>query len=276
MIKFAVRSMIRRAKPGTKRTFVLPDIVPTLALRSDLERIYMRVVRAWWNAARDGILPAYRRALEQAKSPPPGIVLDDTNELSSVLDEIALTLERLILSITPDLSDWIVRVERWHRARFATSFTPTGVNITTLIGPEDARETMQAVLNSNVALIRNVNEESRSRIAQIVFRGFNQRIEPRQIAREISASVGLSRKRALRIAADQTVKLSSDLDMERMRQAGIDTFEWRHSGKIHYRPWHKERDRKRFALEGEIDPADMPGQPIYCGCRKRAVIDFED
>jgi SPP1 gp7 family putative phage head morphogenesis protein len=276
MLKFNVRAMIKRARPATKRVFVLADIVPTLALRSDLERIYMRVVRAWWEASRDGILPAYRRALAQAKAPTPGLVLDDTNELSSLLDDIALTLERLILSITPDLSDWVIRVERWHRERFATSFTPTGVNLRTLIGPEDARETMQSVLTQNVALVRNVSEESRNRISQIVFRGFNQRADPRQIAKEISASVAMSRKRALRIAADQTVKLSSDLDTERFRQAGLDEFEWRHSGKIHYRPWHKERDGKRFKLEGEIDPSDMPGQPVGCGCRKRAVLDLDD
>lgn len=275
MINFSIRNIVKRAKPGMKRTLVLPDIIPTSALRSDLERLHMQAVRGWWIAARDLLIPAYRRALEQARHSTPGLVLDDTNDLAGIMNEIGLSIERLILSITPDLADWAVRVERWHREKFAQSFTPAGVNIRTLIGPEDVRETVGAVLNQNVALVRNVSEESRNRISGIIFRGFNQRLAPREIAKEISASIGLSRKRALRIASDQMVKLSSDLDTERMRQVGLDEFEWRHSGKIHFRPWHKERDGKRFKLEGEIDPSDMPGQPVGCGCRKRAVLDLE-
>jgi uncharacterized protein with gpF-like domain len=60
-----------------------------------------------------------------------------------------------------------------------------------------------------------------------------------------------------------------------MQQAGIDEFEWVHSGKVHFRPWHRARNGKRFKLEGEIPPDDMPGIPIFCGCRKRAVLPLD-
>jgi uncharacterized protein with gpF-like domain len=78
----------------------------------------------------------------------------------------------------------------------------------------------------------------------------------------------------LLIASDQTLKLSSQLDTERFRQAGIVKFMWQHSGKPHYRPWHLARDGQVYALEGEIPPGDMPGIPVYCGCKKRAVLDL--
>jgi SPP1 gp7 family putative phage head morphogenesis protein len=59
-----------------------------------------------------------------------------------------------------------------------------------------------------------------------------------------------------------------------MKQAGLDEYQWQHSGKLHYRPHHRARDGKIFKW-GEIDPLDMPGIPPFCGCKKRAVIRFD-
>lgn len=172
---------------------------------------------------------------------------------------------------------------RWRR----TVQAATSIDLATLIGPQDVRETLETVIARNVGLVRSVSDETRRRIADSVFRGLQARTPSRQVAKEISEAVGIERRRALRIAADQNVKMSSALNDERRRQAGIDSFLWRHSGKVHPRAAHVERDGKLYSedpgkvgteYEGKLVrkvPEDRPGQLPFCGCSARAVLILE-
>jgi len=84
---------------------------------------------------------------------------------------------------------------------------------------------------------------------------------------------GLARKRALRVAIDQTVKLSAALDRQRQFELGFDSFRWSHSGKVHYRPEHLARDGKVFSWDSEVAKNDPPGFQPFCGCRAAAYLD---
>jgi uncharacterized protein with gpF-like domain len=90
------------------------------------------------------------------------------------------------------------------------------------------------------------------------------------VAKELQAVVGISKKRAVRIASDQLQKLTSQLDTERMLDVGIKKWKWRHSGKLHPRVEHVARDNKIYLFSKP--PDDMPGELPYCGCAKSAVI----
>lgn len=273
MLQFTLRSLVKRARPAfarTRKSVVLREITPSIVLTGNLERLHMRVVRRWWEGARDQLLPAYRSALVRT-APQPGVIMDDEG-LAGVMNAIGQEVDRLVLELTTDMRTWTVVVEQWHRGKWAASLTPTGVDLKTLIGPEDVARTMDTIVQQNVSLARNLSADMRRRIEQIVFQGFQQRLPARDIARQLSQATGIVRRRALFIAADQTQKLSAELDTERMRQAGLDEFEWVHSGKVHFRPHHRARDGKRFKLDGDIKPDDMPGIPPYCGCKKRAVL----
>lgn len=272
-VRFDLEKIVKRLRPSQSRDIILRDITPTGTHRRQLERIYLAVSRAWFRACQTRVIPAYQRELNRVRVPQPGIIMDDTGSLAAALQGIAQEIDRLILELTPSLRNYVVAVERWHRQKWVASLTPVGVTLETLIGPDDVAETMETVLQRNVSLIRSISSEARSRIEGIIFRGFTNRTPTRQVAKEISEAVGMARKRALRVASDQLAKLSSDLDTERMRQAGIDAWEWVHSGKVHYREEHKRRHGKRYSFTNP--PADMPGELPYCGCKKRAVLEFE-
>lgn len=89
------------------------------------------------------------------------------------------------------------------------------------------------------------------------------------------------------MAADQNVKLSSALNEERRRQAGITSWSWVHSGKVHFREEHKARDGLLYSEDpGKVGdkyqgkrirkpPADKPGELPWCGCTSRAVLILE-
>lgn len=280
MLRFSLLSMIRRARPGLTRIgrrIKLRVITPTNVLTGDLGRIYTRVSGFWWEGARDRLLPAYGAALNiAAPRTTTTLTMDETTPGPGVLQEVmeALRLEadRLVVDLTADLREWAVRVERWHRKQWTASLQPNGVSLNTVLSSGDVGDTVETFLQQNVSLVRNVSDATRRRIEQIVFNGFTQRSPAREIARELVDAIGLERQRALRIASDQTVKLASQLDTERMVQAGIEQWEWVHSGKLHFRPQHKARNGNIYTWDNA--PEDLPGMLPYCGCKKRAVLDL--
>lgn len=283
-----------RGKSGT-----LPEIVFPHGIERDLAAIYLRVVRAWITEARAVILPAYALAVAREKlrrsyshadaldkireyrratlldAVGPLSFLDDIKEGEDALRKSTELLTRLIAELTPIVEEWSVRSEQYHRKEFRKGvLNATTVDLNTMLGPWGAREPLEAVIARNMALIRNVSDQTRDRIADIFFRHYQLRTPLRTVAKEISEATGLARDRALRIASDQTVKLAAALDEERQREVGIDEFEWVHSRKVHFRPHHKARDGKIYKWETAASrlKGDLPGVAPFCGCKAKGVF----
>lgn len=264
MARFNLRQLARQQGRRRGRRVFRP-IVPTGALASDLTVIYLAVVREWTEAL-PRILAEYERTLAQ-------LTTDAPSDLGREINGAENGLQRLFIQLTPRLRDWALKVERWHRGRWIGAALPaTGIDLSTILSPADVTETVEAVLERNVALVRNVSDQARARISDSVFRGVQERRPAREVAKELREGLGMSRTRSIRIAADQSTKLTSELDTARMKQAGIDKWEWKHSGKLHPRANHVARDGHEYTWENA--PKDLPGQLPYCGCRKLAVISF--
>lgn len=283
MARFNLAALTKRRNPGLRRKSIrLRDIVPPATLATDLYRAaYAPVVQAWSEAA-DRIIAEYARTLAQ-------ITHDAPADVESQVDQAASLLQRLILSLTPSLRRWALRVESWYRGKWRGAvLSATGVDLGTMIGPEDVRDTLEATIARNVALVRNVSDQAQSRIADAVFRGLTQRLPANDVAKEIRGAVDMSRTRARNIAADQLSKLSGSLADERRREAGLPIWEWVHSQKRHPRSWHVARNGNYYsddpeAVGTEVDgktvnappePGDRPSQPPFCGCRSLGVVVF--
>lgn len=276
-MRFVLATLARRARNIWRKRITLRDIQPARVLATNLYRAaYLPIVQTW-QAGLERILAEYARTLAS-------MTQDSPADLGRDIDAIGEEIQRLILRLTPRLRDWIIQVESWHRGKWRGAvLSASGVDLQTLIGPEDVAEPLEAVLRRNVELVRDISDEARGRIADAVFRGLTNRTPARDVARNLREAVGLARGRALRVASDQLTKATATLDTERMRQAGIEQFKYRHSGKLHARPWHKARDGKIYNLatgqeiDGEdvIEPDDAPGVPPYCGCRKQAHVVFD-
>lgn len=262
---FNLRQLARQAGRRRGRARFRP-IVPANAIAADLAAIYLDVVRAW-TAALGRIEAEYARTLS-------GMTTDSASDIEREINGAESVMQRLFLEITPRLRDWALRTERWHRAKWrGAALSATGIDLGTILTPNQVEETVASVVARNVALVRNVSDQARARISESVFRGVQQRTPARDVAKELREGLGMSRRRALLIASDQATKLTSELDTERMKEAGIEAWEWKHSGKLHPRENHRARDGKEYTWR--TAPNDLPGQPPYCGCRKLAVIDFD-
>lgn len=280
-MRYDLAAMASRQGLKRRETAFAP-ILTTSAQANDLAAISRRIIAPWLDA-KTAITEIYARELARR------LQQDAIDELTSLLAALGAEVERLILDLTPSLKTWAFRVEGWHRGKWSRSvLAGTDVDISTLIGPADALEAIETFMARQTALIRNVSDEARSKIADIVYRGLQQRLPSRQVGKAITEALGLSRRRANRIAADQSTKLAAALDAQRQREAGLSEYRYRHSGKLHFRPQHKARDSRIFELNTNrevefkngkktytghvIEDGDAPGEPPFCGCVREGLL----
>lgn len=266
---FDLAAMTKRAGTTRRKVIPIPLVYPTQAFEAALAAIYVQVVRTWAEAAKTRILPAYERT-----AAPTGHIRDDVPEIEREIEATDEIIRRLILTLTPELRKWAIRVESHNRMKWRGAvLRATGIDLATMIGPEDEREVIEAFLARNTALIRDVSAQARGKIADAVFRGVQARNPAAKVAKEVREVLQSSRRRATNIAADQMQKVAAALDQERRRQLGIDTWVWRHSAKRHPRATHVARDGKEYT--DATAPADLPGFLPHCGCRAQAVLHLD-
>jgi len=260
-----------RAAGVRRKTVEMREIVPTKAQETDLARLYIAVMRVWANGARDRIMPAYRASLAQQMAD--GLTLDRAGDVEVEIEAVEGEAVRSIFTFRGLFQAWANAFQRWHMRKIVDQLRyATNVDLGTQLHAGDVAETIEDVLARNVALVRNVSDQARGRIADIVFRGLQNRTPARDVAKEINAALQLGRDRSLRIASDQLQKLSAALDQERQEQLGMTEFEWMHSGKLHYRPEHLARNGKTFAWNSEVGRNDPPGRAPFCGCKAKGIL----
>lgn len=255
---------------GRRRDLTLRPIQTTKTQADELARVYAPIIDAWREGVRDQVIPEYARSLAAFTGDSPA---DIEAEISSVENRAV----QLILNFRSAFQGWANAINLWHVSRLGSQLTyATGVDLTAQLG--GGLGTIEDALARNTALIRNVSDQTRGRVADIVFRGLQQRTPVKDVAKQINDAVGLGKERSLRIASDQTVKLSASLDQLRQRELGFDSFIWRHSGKRHFRPDHKARDGVAFSWDSEVAKTDPPGYAPFCGCKAIAhmAMDSED
>lgn len=259
--------MARRQRNVRRSSIVLRDIIPPATLATDLFRgSYLPVITAW-SEALPRIDATYARSLSE-------LVQDSPADMRAEIDGVGDAINRLLLILTPDLRDWALRVERWQRGKWRGAvLAATGVDLQTMIGAEDVRATLDQTIEWNTALIRDVSQQAQQRISNAVFDGLRNRTPAREVAKSVREAVDMGRGRSQRIASDQLSKITSALAEERRREAGIDTWKWRHSRKAHPRTDHQARDGKEYT--DETAPQDLPGRLPFCGCRSQAVVTFD-
>lgn len=250
-------------RPGQRRVVLRPvTISPVLA--GDLYRAAFRDIVEGWRAALPAIEAEYARSLSKMTTDAPA-------DLAATISAVERGVMAGALGIRLALKRWADLLERHHRQKWRGAvLLATKVDLSTVIGPEGARVALETAIERNVSLVASVSEQTRARISQEVFQGLSERRPARMVAKAISEAVGMSRSRALNIAADQASKLGAQLNVERAREAGLTHYQWMSSHKAHARPEHAARDGKVF--EYGKPAGDEPGMAIHCGCTARAVL----
>jgi len=269
-VKYDLASMVKAS--GTRRsTIPLRPIAPTATQAGDLyAAAYKPIISALQRAA-DRLTELYGRSLPITD----GFRDAASDDFAAFFNDLSEELQRILLEITPDLRDWALRVERYHREKWRASvLTATELDLAMILLGSGTPVSVQESIDWNVSLIRNVSDEARGRMSSQVFAAYRRRAPAAELAKDLRGSVKMSRRRSLNIAADQTQKLSASLDQERQTDAGIEEYTWRHSRKLHPRAFHVEREGKEFRWDSP-PPDGPPGSLPFCGCKGQARLRLE-
>lgn len=277
---YSLAGMVRRTRNPRRSVIPIRRVIIPATAASNLYATAYRPIVELWAAAIDPIMAEYERTL-------PEMTQDSPADVSAVVSRVEANATAVILTVGARLEEWARRVEALHRRKWRAAIqAATQLDIGMMIGPADVRTTLGAVIEQNVALVKSVSDQTRQRIAQEVFDGLRTNKAPREVAKALGEKVAMGRRRALNIASDQSSTLAAQLDAERRRQAGIESWRWVSSGKINYRPEHKARNGKLYSEASDLvgrnydgqrilkePPADdRPGVPIHCGCTSAAVL----
>lgn len=273
----------RRARNIRRKSALLREVAAPAGLGTDLYRaVYLPVVQLWQEAG-ERIAAEYARTLA-------AMTQDSPADVQREIDAADSAFQRLFLTLTPALRTWALRTEQVVRGRWRGAvLSATSVDLGTMVGPADARNTLEGYLNWNADLVADISAQAKKRISDAVFSGLTQRKPAREVAKEIREVVGMARARSIRVASDQLNKVANSLAEERRQEAGIDVWQWVHSGKLHPRAQHVARDGLLYTdnpahvgkkVDGKMihkapERGDRPGQQPYCGCRSRGVLVFE-
>jgi SPP1 gp7 family putative phage head morphogenesis protein len=255
---------------GRKRDLTLRPIEPTGVLENELARIYLRVVREWRRIIAELVLPAFVVTAER-------MTQDDTTGATRHAGQVAEgEALRIVAEARTAARGWAVRVEKWHTGKWVSTVeSGTGVKVAGVVLSEDAADQVAIALERNAALIKGISDDLQKQVETKTWQAVANQTPRLQLAKDLQETLDIGRRRAINIARDQTNKLAGDLDRMRQQQAGITQYEWRHSGKLHFRPEHKARDGKIFDWDDPPDDGHPRTQP-NCGCTAKAMLSIED
>lgn len=201
-----------------------------------------------------------------------------------ILDRLGVKWERIFSNEAKDIMERFERqTSRDSQKKLEDSLKELagGMTIEVPVMPEALKEKVKAITYENVDLIKSVSSEFHDEIKGYMMRQMSGDGSLNDLYSYLREVQGKSHKRASFIARDQTFKLTSAMNSERMKASGVEQFEWVHSGGgANPRPLHVRYDGQIFSfsdppiIDERTGERGLPGQAINCRCRMRPVLTF--
>nr|WP_308808414.1 phage minor head protein [Providencia sp. PROV011] len=157
-----------------------------------------------------------------------------------------------------------------------------GITIKTPVMPEALKDRMIAATAENVSLIKSIPSQFHQRIESAALRSISQGGEGAKTLLDVIRHTGsVTESRANFIAVDQTRKITTAANCERMKSVGIRKAVWNHSGgSAEPRALHLHLDGEEFDLDNppvideKTGERGLPGQLPECKCFMTPAINF--
>lgn len=140
------------------------------------------------------------------------------------------------------------------------------------------QDVAKAAVVENVALIKSIPQQYFTEVEGIVMRGYSRGRDLQEITTELRSRYGITKRRAVLIARDQSNKLNAVTTQARRQELGITEAIWQHShGGKEPRKSHVAADGRKFKIaEGCLIDGKwiLPGEEINCRCVSKSVLPF--
>lgn len=157
-----------------------------------------------------------------------------------------------------------------------------GLSIKTDIMPQSLKTIINASVVENVSLIKSIASEYLDNVQGEVMRSIIGGGGLETLIPALQKREGITLRRAKNIALDQTRKVYSSINRERMTAIGVKEFEWIHSGGgQHPREEHVAMSGNIYryddppVIDSKTGEKGFPGTAINCRCIARPIIDFD-
>lgn len=237
----------------------------------------------------DGMLAEYDKALRGLYRANPEVAQDEsvTTQARRILSDLGRKWSRIFAEKAGPLANRTIgQVDKFSKQNLGASLRDMsgGLTIKTYQMPAALYDKVLASTAENVGLIKSIPAQFQERIQGIVMRSIQSGSQgSNHIFNEIKGLNQVTLKRAKLIAVDQTRKITSAMNEERMKAAGVKQFEWIHSGGgAEPRSLHVEYDGRIFnmddppVIDKRTGQRGFPGELINCRCRMRPVLDFTE
>lgn len=144
------------------------------------------------------------------------------------------------------------------------------------------RSVMQAATIQNANLIKSIPQQYLNNVANTVLSNMRIGLLPREIAKQLEADYGITKRRAKFIARDQTAKVNGELTKQRQIDAGFEFFKWLDAGDERVRESHSKIAKMDVGFGPGVFRWDdlptnergekiQPGSDYQCRCGSRPV-----
>lgn len=158
-----------------------------------------------------------------------------------------------------------------------------GLTIDTHILTGGMRDILTATIAENVSLIKSISSEYFTQIQGAVMRSITTGNGLQDLVPFLQQHENITLRRARVIARDQTRKAFSNMNFARMRNIGIQEYEWLHSAggqkprKLHqHMSGNVYRIDKPPIIDEKTGQRGKPGDLINCRCRAIPIISFSE
>lgn len=207
-----------------------------------------------------------------------------TSAFTSVLNSLRQRWRSIFEGFAKQLApEFVEKADQGATNQTLFSLRAAGVDQPRATYNEAIANVLQSAVDYNHTLITGISEEVHEKIYSSVMLSLTSPDPEQQGMTGINNALkevgGFSQKRIDLITKDQTSKLYSSVSNDRMKENGVEEFEWMHSsaGKTP-RHSHVEKDGKIFKLNdpelwtGPKSDQGPPGWAINCRCRAIPVI----
>lgn len=206
-----------------------------------------------------------------------------TEVLSKTLEKLKRKFVALFERQAPRIAENVVgMIDKASAVSSDQSLKDTSARITlkSKVPPDSINEHVRA----NVSLIKSIPDKYHEQIEKAVIKSVGPGGHGlKTVTDALMEYEGVTRRRAEFIALDQTRKVTSQLNAERVVKAGAKKFKWIHSGGgAHPRELHK------YGLNGQIfeyanlpiidertGERGLPGQLPNCKCIAQPIVEFD-
>jgi SPP1 gp7 family putative phage head morphogenesis protein len=269
---------MKRPTRTVKGTVLRPSAAPTARYAADLERLIDRMIAKTEREVTK--LFTGNVAIESHVTTDASISSQSRIMMNALISEFSVMFRDAAKPVSQRMASSVLTDSKTGAKRSLMELGKETLSLKTDVlrkGP--VAEVVKATVAENVALIKSIPEQYLRKVNSAVMRSITSGNGLQDLVPFMEKQKGITVRHARNMALDQTRKAYNGINKGRMQMAGVESFEWIHSGGSQKpRPDHVEMHGQIFrfdnppVIDKRTGEKGIPGQAPNCRCTMRPIL----